>query len=282
MSSENTGYTPSGWGGPIVPSSVTGTNVVNTLYGGQPTYIDLAIANEGPDDITETFFMDLLVDGVVVASWYGDGLPAGYYAYVEDWVADPVIQAGQHTLKLVGDSEDDVSESDELDNEHEETFTWVSGGTTTTTAITTTTSIPTTTTTTKWARKFYEIILGEGSQEKLSSLRNFRDEVLLFNLAGKRYVELLYNHSEEIASLLSEDPELRSHTAEVVGKMLPVMRAALNGREMVISKELIYKIISLLGEFEVEASPDLKATIKDVKRAIRGGGVLRQLKIAVE
>lgn len=255
-------YTPSGWDGPIVPSSVMGTNVVNTLCGRKPTFIDIAAINEGPDDIAETFYIDLYIDEEIVAWWYSEGLPYGYIAYVEDWEADPVIVPGQHTLKIVVDSEDDVTESNENDNEYEETFTWKA-------------MCP-------WTSTLYEGILGENSQERLSSLRNFRDDVLLFNQTGKEYVDLLYDHSEEIASLLSENPALRLHTAKVIVNMMPEVRAALNGEEMVISQELINEIEPLLGEFAVKASPDLKVTIEKVKRDIKRRGMFRQLEIAVE
>jgi M6 family metalloprotease-like protein len=43
---------PSGWSGPIVPSSSTGTNTVGTLCGNRTTYIDVSVKNEGPSDVT--------------------------------------------------------------------------------------------------------------------------------------------------------------------------------------------------------------------------------------
>ncbi len=70
----------------------------------EPTYIDFAVINEGVEDITETFFIDVYLDGVNVAYLERDGLRSGYFVYVDDWLADPVIRAGQHTLKIVVDS----------------------------------------------------------------------------------------------------------------------------------------------------------------------------------
>ena len=67
-------YTPSGWDAPLVPSSLMGTSVVSTLCGGRATYIDFAVINEGLEDITETFFIDVYVDGVNVAYLERDGL----------------------------------------------------------------------------------------------------------------------------------------------------------------------------------------------------------------
>ncbi|MBW1838901.1 MAG: C1 family peptidase, partial [Deltaproteobacteria bacterium] len=74
-------HTPSGWDYPIVPASTMWTNYVDKLCGGKPTYIDIAAINEGPNDIPETFYIDIYIDGIQEGSWYGDGLEAGYYAY---------------------------------------------------------------------------------------------------------------------------------------------------------------------------------------------------------
>ncbi|MCK5011267.1 MAG: hypothetical protein KAS98_12315, partial [Deltaproteobacteria bacterium] len=177
-------YIPEGWSGPIVPSSIMGTNGFNKLCGGRPTYLDIAVANDGSYDITETFHVDIYIDGEVVAFMESEGLLYGYYTYIEDWKFDPVVRAGQHTLKIVVDSENNVAESNESDNEYEQTFTWDIC--------------------LLWTSALYENILGENSQDDLMSLRDFRDEVLLSNQKGKKYVELLYAHSLEIALLLLE------------------------------------------------------------------------------
>jgi len=260
-------YTPSGWSGPIVPSSAMETNIVNTLCGRKPTYIDIAFANFGSSDITETFYVDLYVDGNWVAWWpcCDGGLPsinAGYFGGLEDWEAVPAIKAGTHTLKIVVDGDDDVAESNENDNEYEQTFTWKI-------------ACP-------WTSALYESMLGEGSHGKLSRLRDFRDGVLLFNQTGKKYVSLLYHHSEEIASLLSEDQSLSSHTEVVLGDLMPAVSALLDGGETTISVNAVSDIEVLLDKFEVRASPELKVTIKKVKRDIRKGTIFRNLGITVE
>ncbi len=119
-------YTPSGWDYPIVPSSVTGTNTVGTLYGDSATYIDWAIVNNGDSTAKPTFYTYLYEDGAPVAGWYTDSLKAGSYTYVEDWC--DTLTAGDHTLMTFTDSTDTVSETDETDNKYSRTFTWSSGG----------------------------------------------------------------------------------------------------------------------------------------------------------
>jgi hypothetical protein len=118
-----TPYTPSGWDYPIVPSSGQGTHSVNTLYAGQPTYIDWAVINNGSATASGRFYSYLYLDGNRIGSWYTDNLPAGYYAYVSDW-SYTVSTPGWHTLKIVADATGAIAESNENDNTWERNFYW--------------------------------------------------------------------------------------------------------------------------------------------------------------
>ncbi len=122
-----TAYTPAGWSFPIVPSSVAGTNVVNTLYAGQTTYIDWAVVNNGNKSVWEQFDICLYLDGSQIGSWYARRLRRGYYAYVEDWTYT-VNNAGNHTLRVTVDCTNVIPESNESDNSWEYTFNWEGGG----------------------------------------------------------------------------------------------------------------------------------------------------------
>ncbi len=122
-----TAYTPAGWSYPIVPSSVAGTNVVNTLYAGQTTYIDWAVVNNGNKSVWEQFDICLYLDGSQIGSWYARRLRRGYYAYVEDWTYT-VNNAGNHTLRVTVDCTNVIPESNESDNSWEHTFYWEGGG----------------------------------------------------------------------------------------------------------------------------------------------------------
>ncbi|MBW2184416.1 MAG: S8 family serine peptidase [Deltaproteobacteria bacterium] len=134
----------------------------------------------------------------------------------------------------------------------------------------------------RWGRARYESILGEDSQERLLRLRRFRDEKLLSSDTGKEYVYLLYNHSEEVDSLLEENPDLSAYTAEVMDKLEPEATALLKGEEITISKELVGDIVAMLTEFEAEASPALKVTIKRAKRMVKRETIFKLLGITVE
>ena len=116
-------YTPSGWDYPVVPSRVSGTHSVDTLYGNRPTYVDWAVLNDSSVAISGSFQTSLYIDGVLITSWTKIGLSTNSYAYIEDHVR--TLPAGTHTLRLVADSGGNVNEANENDNVFERQFVWV-------------------------------------------------------------------------------------------------------------------------------------------------------------
>jgi hypothetical protein len=118
-----TPYTPTGWSNPVVPSHVTGTNTTGNLIAGQPTYIDWAVTNSGALDITVPVTYELRIDGVAQNRWYAyDGLKQGFYNFIEDYAV--TLTAGQHTITIVADPDNDIVETSESDNSFTFTGTW--------------------------------------------------------------------------------------------------------------------------------------------------------------
>lgn len=118
-----TSYAPSGWSGPIVPSSVPFTTTTGTLYAGQATYVDWAIRNASITAATSGFWVDYYLDNVYQASDYLSGL-TGSTAFTRTDLTLYVSTTGYHTLKLVIDPYNSVAESIEGDNIYERTFYW--------------------------------------------------------------------------------------------------------------------------------------------------------------
>ncbi|MCK4543917.1 hypothetical protein KAU43_00110, partial [candidate division WOR-3 bacterium] len=122
-----TPYTPSGWDGPIVASSVSGTNTNGpNLYADSTTYIDWAVINNGTVDITDTFYTYLYSDGVAIGGWYVTALQAGYYISLQDY--EHTFAEGTHTVSIIADSTNTITETNETDNRYLHDFTWTSGG----------------------------------------------------------------------------------------------------------------------------------------------------------
>lgn len=113
-----------GWQYPVVPSSITDTTVVNTLYVGYPTYIDWGLTNVGDASTDGDTYGALYIDEVPIGYHdFGDVLPGYTWAFF-DWVKTVEIP-GWHTLKSVADPDDLIDESDETNNVFERDFYWV-------------------------------------------------------------------------------------------------------------------------------------------------------------
>ncbi len=108
---------PSGWSDPVVVSTSPGGNSDSSpLTDADSLFIDWAVLNNGSADTAEAFFVDILVDGVLVDFWLvNPPLETNFFVFVEDFELDP-LPAGTHTITLIADSESEVAESNESDN----------------------------------------------------------------------------------------------------------------------------------------------------------------------
>jgi hypothetical protein len=127
----------------------------------------------------------------------------------------------------------------------------------------------------------YEEMWGVRKDENLLLLRVFRDEVLLNTKVGREYVSMLYDNSLEIVTLLLQEPSLTIQTKEVVDELSLNVESLLYTDEIEIRQDTIDRFLSLLDDFEVSASPKLKAAIKKVKREIMEDKVSKQLSITI-
>lgn len=121
-------YQPRDWSDRIVVSNVEDTHSDSFLLRDtDDLYVDFAVTNAGPASVTESFRVELFVDGRrvytgVVERSSADPLMANYYVAPSDiWIGR--LTTGTHTLRIVADAEDAVSESNERDNEYSKTIT---------------------------------------------------------------------------------------------------------------------------------------------------------------
>lgn len=114
-------YQPSGWSDKIVvstaPSSTTDSSPLTTA---DTLYVDWAVANLGSAE-SGSFSVALYVDGALKFTW-NTSLPAPSYTQV---VGQPIgtLSAGTHTLEIVADSGNTVTEGNEGDNSYTKTIT---------------------------------------------------------------------------------------------------------------------------------------------------------------
>ena len=114
----------SGWPYPIVPSSVSGTSVVDTLIAGQTTFIDWGLSNTGTASTGGYTYGDLYLDGYRLAHYdFGDVLAGDSWAFI-DW-QETILEPGWHLLEVWVDPDDYIYESDETNNYWYGWFYWV-------------------------------------------------------------------------------------------------------------------------------------------------------------
>jgi len=157
---------------------------------------------------------------------------------------------------------------------------------TTTTRPTTTSSVPVTTsvpstTTTSTGRACPFVAIADGEQGKLSSLRQYRDKVLIKTPAGREYIKQFYAHSIELTRIMMNKPAIAADAKKTLDSLEPDIRAAGQGKAVTISQAEVIKIISVLNEIGREASPELSRVIQRVKRDLRQKKVLGRMGIKV-
>ncbi|WP_347244391.1 pre-peptidase C-terminal domain-containing protein [Thermogutta sp.] len=117
-------YAPSGYPYPVVPSSIQGTQAVNTLYAGQTTYFDWHFINSGGSVAPGTFYVELWVDSIRYVRYPQPDFYPGWVGGFDDW-AETITMPGWHTVRLVVDPDNTVAESDETNNVWQQTFFWI-------------------------------------------------------------------------------------------------------------------------------------------------------------
>lgn len=121
-------HQPRDWSDRIVVSNVKDTHSdSSTLRDTDDLFVDFAVLNAGPASVTESFRVELMIDGRLAQTFQSERsadspLMSNYFTSWSDyWIGR--LSAGTHTLKIVVDTEDAVSESNEGDNEYSRTIT---------------------------------------------------------------------------------------------------------------------------------------------------------------
>lgn len=119
-----TPYQLSGWSSPLVVSTSQGDHRDDTpLYDTDTLYLDYAVANLGNmSTVGQTFWIAIFIDGVeIISKGPLTTLLANNARYFEDQLLR--LSTGTYTLALIVDSKDQISETDETDNEYERIIT---------------------------------------------------------------------------------------------------------------------------------------------------------------
>jgi subtilase family serine protease len=110
-------YKPSGWDNSLVVTKTKGsTTTSSTIYSSNTIYLNYAVANKGTENISQTFSIQLLVDGVVISTGTSAGLATNYYTYQKDINIGTLSGGKNHTFEIRIDPNNELLESNESDN----------------------------------------------------------------------------------------------------------------------------------------------------------------------
>ncbi|UCE74877.1 MAG: carboxypeptidase regulatory-like domain-containing protein [Methanomassiliicoccales archaeon] len=109
----------------------------------------------------------------------------------------------------------------------------------------------------------------EKQSPSLKILRDLRNNVLAKNELGRIYTNLYYNHSPELTSLIIAHEEVRESATELILDIMPDITSLIEGKEMILSSEVIEKIEGLIDTLESYARPGLRKTLKMIRKDIK-------------
>ena len=108
---------------PVFVTSAPDTEVTGTLLAGSPTYFDWHFENTGTITVSNNFTAEFWVDSIRFANYPFDNARAGSVLGFDDWV-QIITDPGWHTVRLVVDPGNTVTESDETNNVWQGQFFW--------------------------------------------------------------------------------------------------------------------------------------------------------------
>jgi len=117
---------------------------------------------------------------------------------------------------------------------------------------------------------------------KLELLRTFRDNIMAASREGQEYIRLFYQNALEGSYLLLKHPELREQTYAVLENILPVIEAAVTGKQVVLTADNVADIEDLMEAFASKGSPKLKGAVKKIKTDFSQGNFEAYFGIAIE
>jgi len=118
-----TPFKPGGWSSQIVVSNKTGsTTDASNIYSNENVYVDWAVINNGSLSTGTKFYSKLYVDNTLKETWQTPSpLQPNYYSNVKDYNIGK-LSAGKHSFKIVTDTSNAISESNESDNQYEKSY----------------------------------------------------------------------------------------------------------------------------------------------------------------
>ena len=120
-----------------------------------------------------------------------------------------------------------------------------------------------------WLKVYNQMFTDQESENILSILRRFRDEILMADDQGKKLVHQLYEeHSSELMRIFLTHPRLAKQGASIIKENLTCLVSVLNGEKISVNRSNILTVGSLLDEISSIGNSELKEYIGAVKQVM--------------
>lgn len=114
-----------------------------------------------------------------------------------------------------------------------------------------------------------EIGRGRFHEDVLDGLRLFRDGEMAKGRRGRRWVELLDVHGDELLSLLAADTRARESAEAILGEGVEIVVGRERDEPPTIGKQLAGRVERLAARLEKKASPQLRRALAGVRKDAR-------------
>jgi hypothetical protein len=130
-----------------------------------------------------------------------------------------------------------------------------------------------------WCPFFF---LTNNDMEKITLLRDFRNNVLLKTPIGRKYVWLFYKNAIELITILINNEGIADQSKLVLEGLLPKIKSAVEGQKITITSFLLLEIEDILKQISFEASGELKQAIEKLREDLREEKMLDAVGIDVD
>ena len=104
----------------------------------------------------------------------------------------------------------------------------------------------------------------------LDILRQFRNQVLEKSGKGQKLADAYYHYGSELKQALNENPGLKNFAADLLGKVIVRLFAALGSKEELLTDDIAGDIEIFADALDAEVTqPELKQVIRQIKKEVR-------------
>jgi hypothetical protein len=115
--------------------------------------------------------------------------------------------------------------------------------------------------------------------EQVRLLRRFAIEEAARTPRGRRWLELLRTHEQELLHRYAASPAVRERTEQALGEAAALVESLETGRPRVVDDDVVVAVEALLTELDTRASTDLRRATDTIRQDLQSarGKTIREI-----